>query len=156
MPCPTSPAGGKVSANGVFSRGPQTTGRVGETANACELGGLLEKSYHESRSLLIIYCWLAFLLLRECFHTPSHFIPTYMRGFPRLNTWASAAQEDADTDSDPPAACLCQGPVLGGFTCCLMYSSPRPCTKAFIIPHAQRVWALAQAFLIEICFALKA
>lgn len=114
MPCPTSPAGGKVSANGVFSRGPQTTGRVGETANACELGGLLEKSYHESRLLLIIYCWLAFLLLRECFHTPSHFIPTYMRGFPRLNTWASAAQEDADTDSDPPAACLCQGPVLGG------------------------------------------
>lgn len=114
MPCPTSPAGGKVSANGVFSRGPQTTGRVGETANACELGGLLEKSYHESRLLLIIYCWLAFLLLRECFHTPSHFIPTYMRGFPRLNTWASAAQEDADTDSDPPAACLCQALSWGG------------------------------------------
>lgn len=46
-----------------------------------------------------------------------------MRGFPHLNTWESAAQEDAHPDSDPPAAYLCQGPVLGG-SHALIYSSP--------------------------------
>lgn len=108
----------------MFSRGPQTELEgSGETANVCELGRLLEKSYNKSRLLLIICYWLAFLLLREYVHIHSHFTPAYVPGFPHLNTWESAAQEDANPDSDPPAAYLCQGPVLEG-SHALIYSSP--------------------------------
>lgn len=74
-----------MSTNGVFSRGPQAAlAGSGETASACGPGRLSEEPDNESRLPLIICYRLALLLLREYFRIHPHFIPAYLRGFPRF------------------------------------------------------------------------